>query len=860
MASLWHFAAIACGVVFPINEASANVIGNAVDSGAREMSRGEIMAGMTSRDALKLVMKRVHNDAALSSVIQEASGQLVGVSGRHNQTEQAQGALRGSQDKSSDAFDDAIHKLNEMTEDAQHSLDTESQRCKIEVTQMTTEMSFLQNQVKRHNAGAASARASVLIAQGNIATMEELLNEISIKFEMHKEECIREQNALNAELKIILTDIQVMSTIIGLIECEASSASSGQRVASSASSSFVQCAHCDNGIMLQHDKIQQALSKLKSQVARDFVKKSMVKPGVFLEEGFRVSSPFDEIGGVPLPVGGVNVSDVPLMPVAADCIPTTKCTITGNPNCQKLLDRFLVCQAGITDRKAELEEDLSNSQQYCKEQSESFTEQIGGINTRLRKERGDLALGIQRQNENEEGSHQMSTRHAEVATQYMIVTKTCCDNKNTARSELCALEKIRGEVAKIKSKDINFIDCAVTDWSDEECSATCGGGTMTRVRSIITQPQGGGVPCPPLQALVSCNQQTCPVDCHVNDWEGWSSCSAECGGGVKERTRSIIIEANYGGEPCEDTEAEEACNIQDCDEPCELEEWSQWSSCSKMCGGGTQRRTKSIRKAAVGNGHCAEPTDTSSPFGRLAFKPCNDFMCTEFLPPQRNILRCESKVDVVILLDSSASLGSQGWVVAHKFVSNVIRALADGISNSTDVKLGLQLFSGPKTWEAYKECTQSSGTQEIDMKEVCGIQWYHHLSTADTNVTLKTLADEVDAFTEDNWLKSTTLTSVALGQAENELFQGREDANSVVLVITDGLPMSQRNTRAAALRLQEKAKVVWVPIGESAPRELVESLASAPQKDHVVQIRDFQSLLAPWAVNQLVSITCPRVA
>merc|ERR1719336_3245104 len=133
-----------------------------------------------------------------------------------------------------------------MTEEAQSSLDTETQRCKIEETSMINEMDWLQDQVKRHNADAASARAAVLIAQGNIKTLEELLRETSIKFETHKADCLRELNELNAELKIVLEDVQVMNTIIGLIDCNSASASS----------SFVQCAHCDDGIMLQHGQIQ----------------------------------------------------------------------------------------------------------------------------------------------------------------------------------------------------------------------------------------------------------------------------------------------------------------------------------------------------------------------------------------------------------------------------------------------------------------------------------------------------------------------------------------------------------------------------------------------------------------------------
>jgi len=243
----------------------------------------------------------------------------------------------------------------------------------------------------------------------------------------------------------------------------------------------------------------------------------------------------------------------------------------------------------------------------------------------------------------------------------------------------------------------------------------------------------------------------------------------------------------------------------------------------------------------------------------MEYKDCNDFPCTEILGTGRSVLRCESKVDILILLDSSASLGAEGWRQSHQLGSALIRALADGVTNQWDVKLGLEIFRGPKTWSAYETCTRNTGGGDIDMKATCGIEWFHHLSTDDTNITLKKLADDVGKFTDAEWHKSTTLTSVALGQAANELFHGREDANSVVFVITDGWPMSKRNTKAAAKRLQDEAKVVWVPVGRSAPKKLIQKMASAPPKDHVVEISDFEDLESPWAVNQLVSIACPRV-
>merc|ERR1719251_831373 len=397
-----------------------------------------------------------------------------------------------------------------------------------------------------------------------------------------------------------------------------------------------------------------------------------------------------------MPVGGVNVSDVPVTP-DFDC-EAAGCKISGG-GCQRLKDRFLVVNAGILDRKAELELDIRMKDEYCTQQTKLYETQISGMKKRLAKEKGDLAVGTQSQNENEEGSHQKSKQHAETAKRYTVEMRTCCDNKNTEKGTICALEKIRAKVTELKGDDkgIYFVDCAVSDWSDEECSVTCGGGTMQRTRSIITQPQGGGVPCPPLTAQVSCNEQTCPVDCELNDWEGWSSCSADCGGGVKERTRSVIIDANHGGEPCEETEEEEACNIQDCDEPCVLAEWSAWSSCSKMCGGGTQRRTRAVAVEAKGTGHCPEPTDPE----RIHYKGCNDFTCTEFLPPGRDTLRCESKLDIILVLDSSGSLGSEGWKQSYTLASTLIKALVGGQSNFSDVKLGLEIFSGPKTWDDY---------------------------------------------------------------------------------------------------------------------------------------------------------------
>jgi hypothetical protein len=164
-------------------------------------------------------------------------------------------------------------------------------------------------------------------------------------------------------------------------------------------------------------------------------------------------------------------------------------------------------------------------------------------------------------------------------------------------------------------------DCVVSSYGPfGACSLPCGGGTQTRTRTIITPAANGGQACPILSETISCNTQPCPVDCVVSDWSAWGACSLPCGGGVQTRFRTIITPAANGGTPCPLNLTEtQSCNTQPCPINCVLGEWSQWSSCSAPCGGGTQTRTRTVvTPAAFGGTPCGALSETQA---------CNTQLC-----------------------------------------------------------------------------------------------------------------------------------------------------------------------------------------------------------------------------------------
>ncbi len=112
------------------------------------------------------------------------------------------------------------------------------------------------------------------------------------------------------------------------------------------------------------------------------------------------------------------------------------------------------------------------------------------------------------------------------------------------------------------------------------------------------------------------------TDC-IMEWSNWSNCSKTCGGGMQSRTATIIAPAS-GGIPCPapaDLTQLKSCNIQACPPvDCIVSDWSSWTTCTASCGGGMQTRTRDII-VHPNNGGSSCPT-------LIENQLCNTHQCT----------------------------------------------------------------------------------------------------------------------------------------------------------------------------------------------------------------------------------------
>lgn len=174
------------------------------------------------------------------------------------------------------------------------------------------------------------------------------------------------------------------------------------------------------------------------------------------------------------------------------------------------------------------------------------------------------------------------------------------------------------------------VDCEIGEWASwQTCTASCGGGSRKRQRSIKTNAIHGGKPCKdaleqltPCGAAAACKDKKPkkPVACRLSTWSPWKNDAAT---GQKKRERAIKTNRSDGGDMCSGNLHEvEPMDPLDCT----VSAWAEWDDCDRKCENGQQQRKRQVdAHAAWGGRKCP------SPLSLLEVRGCsgNDKSCEE---------------------------------------------------------------------------------------------------------------------------------------------------------------------------------------------------------------------------------------
>lgn len=227
---------------------------------------------------------------------------------------------------------------------------------------------------------------------------------------------------------------------------------------------------------------------------------------------------------------------------------------------------------------------------------------------------------------------------------------------------------------------------------------------------------------------------------------------------------------------------------------------------------------------------------------RLEMVKCNEDKCMMMFPKESGVLECESMLDVVVLLDGSGSIGSEGWPRTQEFGKEIVKAF-----DPTAARVAVMIYSGPTSWSNYVNICVST-EQHPDFEKACNVKWVSHLTT-DTDALVSGIENE-------EWPAGTTLTSAALGMAEVELQTARKDASSLVIVVTDGKPLNKMRTQQASEKLRQRARLMWVAVGDGAPMEDIVHWGSEPVSENVLKVKDFDELKESGTLNEIIADAC----
>lgn len=536
-------------------------------------------------------------------------------------------------------------------------------------------------------------------------------------------------------------------------------------------------------------------------------------------------------------------------------VPEHLCTDSPKPTCSAFLDGMAAFSGAVEDAIEELKLSRASEASGCQDNVEDSDAAVRLLKQEVDDANMELANTVAEQASLTSLRKVQRARVQDVAEEAERGEGDCGARLQDAADTKLGARRLWRIVSGGDSSAGAFLgDCEVSDWVPGECSAPCGsGGKRNLTRRILAADPRRTTRCPALVLERPCDVGPCPVDGKVGLWEDWSSCSRLCGGGTRTRRRAVLREAKHGGLPLPETVQEEICNVHACDPDCALSAWTDWSSCSKAFQGGHRLRERRVVKAALGRGTCAPAEDAS----RREVLSCNEGNWSS-AGGGSALPRCASSVDLVLVADGSGSVGDDGFARLRAFLAALLaRVVLAGESVGSVV--------GP-SWHGAQALPAPASTALVRLGVVTfagAATVSHDLSTVRADLSKKIGAIMWPGGDAGN---SGTNTAGALSVAREmlERHSERGGASPVVVVVTDGSPVSARLVGTEAARLRALgARVVFVAVGHLLRRSMLKQWVSWPPAENILRVPSFAALGGVEKdkfVSNLVANICPVLA
>ncbi|KAI0208076.1 hypothetical protein LSAT2_007249 [Lamellibrachia satsuma] len=256
-------------------------------------------------------------------------------------------------------------------------------------------------------------------------------------------------------------------------------------------------------------------------------------------------------------------------------------------------------------------------------------------------------------------------------------------------------------------------------------------------------------------------------------------------------------------------------------------DWEPWSACTKTCGKGEQTRyayangsLAYIEKASCGVVPCAHPyanstwTECTEPCGSGERERAND-NGTETQTMRCNTHPCDAyegtcRGDIIIVLDSSASIVDRNWYIEKQFAIDVIKGLKVSY-NETHVGV----ISYSTTVQTILELNETYVVDEI-VDKVWGAT--HIAGLTSLAAALKVMRQMFDDF-------------------------GRDDSEHIAVFVSDAVPNVDYNDTIpeAEAAKAEGVQLFFVGSGRMDYDMMVE-LASSPEEVYVMNVSDITAI------------------